>query len=59
MVNIGEDGEIQVKTFSRLTEYKRQKEATEKLFTSDGFLKTGWDLSQIVISLYIQYLKEK
>lgn len=41
VVDIGKDGEIQVKTYSVLKEYKRQKEKTRDLYTEDGFLRTG------------------
>ena len=43
VVNIGEEGEIQVKTYSRLKEYRVQEEKTRQLFTDDGFLRTGWE----------------
>ena len=41
VVDIGEEGEIQVKTYSRLKEYRVQEEKMHELFTDDGFLRTG------------------
>ena len=42
MVDIGTDGEIQVKTYSRPKEYKTLEQKPRELFTEDGFLKTGY-----------------
>ena len=42
IVDIGEDGEIQVKTYSFLKEYRTLAEKTRQLFTDDGFLRTGY-----------------
>ena len=41
IVDIGKDGEIQVKTYSVLKEYKTEEHKTRELFTPDGFLRTG------------------
>ncbi|XP_067950478.1 putative acyl-CoA synthetase YngI [Watersipora subatra] len=41
VVDIGEDGMVQVKTYSQLKEYRKQEQLTKDLFTEDGFLKTG------------------
>ena len=41
VVDIGNDGEIQVKTYSVLKEYKTEEQKTRELFTRDGFLRTG------------------
>jgi len=41
LVDIGKDGEIQVKTFSTLKCYKDEPEKTKAAFTEDGFFKTG------------------
>ena len=41
IVDIGKDGEIQVKTYSVLKEYKTEEQKTRELFTRDGFLRTG------------------
>ena len=41
IVNVGVLGEVQVKTYSLLREYKNDEEKTKKLFTADGFMRTG------------------
>ena len=41
IVNIGVLGEVQVKTYSLLREYKNDEEKTNELFTADGFMRTG------------------
>ena len=41
IVDIGVLGEVQVKTYSLLREYKNDEEKTKKLFTADGFMRTG------------------
>ncbi|XP_067951436.1 putative acyl-CoA synthetase YngI [Watersipora subatra] len=41
VVDIGEDGMVQVKTYSQLKEYRKQEQLTKDLFTEDGFIKTG------------------
>ena len=41
IVDIGTEGEVQVKTYSFLKEYKTEENKTRDLFTDDGFLKTG------------------
>ncbi|XP_067950475.1 putative acyl-CoA synthetase YngI [Watersipora subatra] len=41
VVDIGKDGMVQVKTYSRLKEYRKQEQLTKDLFTEDGFVKTG------------------
>ncbi|XP_067951428.1 putative acyl-CoA synthetase YngI [Watersipora subatra] len=41
VVDIGKDGMVHVKTYSRLKEYRKQEQLTKDLFTEDGFLKTG------------------
>ena len=49
IVNIGVLGEVQVKTYSLLREYKNDEEKTKKLFTADGFMRTGWILLQTLL----------
>ncbi|XP_067950479.1 putative acyl-CoA synthetase YngI [Watersipora subatra] len=41
VVDIGEDGMVEVKTYSQLKEYRKQEQLTKDLFTKDGFIKTG------------------
>lgn len=41
VVNIGEEGEIQVKSENFFSGYKDDDEKTKQLYTDDGFLKTG------------------
>ncbi|XP_067951431.1 putative acyl-CoA synthetase YngI [Watersipora subatra] len=41
VVDIGKDGMVEVKTFSRFLEYRKQEQRTKDMFTADGFLKTG------------------
>ena len=56
VVDIGKDGEIQIKTYSRLKEYKTQEQKTRELFTEDGFLRTGSENSYGIMCLtYITY----
>ena len=40
-VDIGEYGEIEVKNPGAASGYLHNKEASQQLFTSDGFLRTG------------------
>ena len=42
VVKIGDEGEIQVRTYSAFKEYRAQPEKTKSMFTEDGFLKTGY-----------------
>ena len=49
IVDIGVLGEVQVKTYSLLREYKNDEEKTKKLFTADGFMRTGWILLQTLL----------
>ncbi|XP_067951435.1 putative acyl-CoA synthetase YngI [Watersipora subatra] len=41
VVDIGKDGMVEVKTFSRFLEYRKQEQLAKDMFTADGFLKTG------------------
>lgn len=41
VVDVGQYGEIHVKTYSFLKEYKAEEEKTRELYTADGFLRTG------------------
>ena len=41
ILQIGEEGEIQVKSFSRFKEYRLDPKNTRNMFTDDGYLKTG------------------
>ena len=42
VVDIGVVGEVQAKNATAVTEYRNDPERTKKLFTADGFLKTGY-----------------
>ena len=42
VVKIGDEGEIQVRTYSAFKEYRAQPEKTKSMFMEDGFLKTGY-----------------
>jgi len=41
VVDVGKDGEIQLKTFNVFKNYRGDPERTEAAFTKDGFFKTG------------------
>jgi len=41
IVDIGAEGELEVKSSSLLKEYKGMAEKTRAAFTKDGFFKTG------------------
>ena len=56
IVDIGEDGEIQVKTYSFLKEYRTLAEKTRQLFTDDGFLRTGYSFGiKLLDNLFISF----
>ncbi|KAF6019737.1 acsf [Bugula neritina] len=41
IVDVGKDGEVQVKTYSIFKSYRGEKDKTRAAFTDDGFLRTG------------------
>jgi len=45
VVDIGKDGEIQVKTVTLMKCYRGEPEKTRKAFTDDGFFKTGQEIN--------------
>jgi len=41
VVDIGKDGEVQIKSYSIFKHYKGEQDKTRAAFTDDGFFKTG------------------
>jgi len=42
VVDIGKDGEVQIKSYCIFKHYKGEQEKTRAAFTADGFFRTGY-----------------
>lgn len=51
IVDVGQEGEIELKPYTVFKEYRKNPEKTQALLTPDGFVKTGYgDIKRVKVA---------